>query len=227
MAACPRRHDPNPMSTLLLSPSEARVLAALVEKSITTPQYYPLTVNALMMAANQKNSRHPVMSLAEGEVGAALNTLEAQSLVQRDDLSGRVPKWRHRFQHQLLLKPQTMAVLATLMLRGAQTVAELRANAAGLGGPAEAEGVNAALADLGDRAQPLVQQLPRAPGQAAARWVHLLCGAPTAAELAEPLARPARAAEPESSAPSRAELEQRLEALEARVAELEKLFLER
>lgn len=215
------------MTALLLSPTEARVLAALVEKSITTPQYYPLTVNALMMAANQKNSRHPVMSLGEGEVGAALNALEAQSLVQRDDLSGRVPKWRHRFQHQLLLKPQTMAVLATLILRGAQTVAELRANAAGLGGPADAEGVTAALADLADRAQPMVQQLPRAPGQAAARWMHLLSGAPTAAELADQASRPARSTEQETSAPSRAELEQRLEALEARVAELEKLFLER
>lgn len=215
------------MTALLLSPTEARVLAALVEKSITTPQYYPLTVNALMMASNQKNSRHPVMSLGEGEVGGALNTLEALSLVQRDDLSGRVPKWRHRFQHQLLLKPQTMAVLATLILRGAQTVAELRANAAGLGGPAEAEGVTAALADLADRAQPLVQLLPRAPGQAAARWMHLLSGAPSAAELAEQAARPSRSAEPEVAAPSRAELEQRIEALEARVAELEKLFLER
>lgn len=215
------------MTALLLSPTEARVLAALVEKSITTPQYYPLTVNALMMAANQKNSRHPVMSLGEGEVGGALNALEALSLVQRDDLSGRVPKWRHRFQHQLLLKPQTMAVLATLMLRGAQTVAELRANAAGLGGPAEAEGVTAALADLADRAQPLVQLLPRAPGQAAARWMHLLSGAPSAAELAEQAARPSRSSEPEVAAHSRAELEQRIEALEARVAELEKLFLER
>ena len=215
------------MTALLLSPTEARVLAALVEKSITTPQYYPLTVNALMMASNQKNSRHPVMSLSEGEVGGALNALEALSLVHRDDLSGRVPKWRHRFQHQLLLKPQTMAVLATLILRGAQTVAELRANAAGLGGPAEAEGVTAALADLADRAQPMVQLLPRAPGQAAARWMHLLSGAPSAAELAEQAARPSRSSEPEASTPSRAELEQRIEALEARVTELEKLFLER
>jgi uncharacterized protein YceH (UPF0502 family) len=215
------------MTHLLLSPIEARVLSALVEKSITTPQYYPMTVNALMMASNQKNSRHPVMSLTEGDVGAALTQLDAGKLVQRDDLAGRVPKWRHRFQHQLLLKPHTLAILATLMLRGAQTPAELRANAAGLGGPADAEGVAAALADLSDRAQPFVTVLPRAPGQAAARWTHLLCGAPTASELAaEAASRPSRSsAEPEAAVSARAELEARVTALEARVVDLEQRLL--
>ncbi|GAC1628135.1 MAG: YceH family protein [Nevskia sp.] len=214
------------MTALLLSPNEARVLAALVEKSLTTPQYYPMTVNALMMASNQKNSRHPVMNLSEGDVGAALTQLDAGRLVQRDDLSGRVPKWRHRFQHQLLLKPHAMAVLATLMLRGAQTPAELRANAAGLAGPADAEGIATALADLADRAQPFVIQLPRAPGQAAARWMHMLSGAPTAADLAEPASsRPARAADTEPGAASRTGLEARLAALEQRVTELEQRLL--
>lgn len=214
------------MTSVLLTPNEARVLAALVEKSIATPQYYPMTVNALTMASNQKNARHPIMALSEGDVGAALTRLEAERLVQRDDLAGRVPKWRHRFQHQLLLKPHTVAVLATLMLRGPQTPAEIRGNAAGLGGPADAEGIAAALADLGDRAQPFVVQLPRAPGQAAARWMHTLCGEPSPADLAEPVsARPARSADPEPGAPSRAELEARLAALEARVAELERRLL--
>ncbi len=204
------------MNLILLSPIEARVLAALVEKSLTTPQYYPLTVNALMMAANQKNARSPVMSLTEGEVGAALNALEAEKLVQRDDLAGRVTKWRHRFHHQLLLKAHTTAVLATLMLRGPQTPAELRANAAGLGGPSDAEGVTAALADLADRAQPLVALLPRAPGQAAARYAHLLSGEPMTVE-AEPTRGTARPADRGNFA----EFEERLALLEARVAELE------
>ena len=205
------------MSELLLTPAEARVLASLVEKSITTPQYYPLTVNAIMLACNQKTVRAPVMSLSEGEVGAALNRLERDKLAARDDLSGRVPKWRHQFQHQLLLKPAELAVLATLMLRGPQTVAELRANAAALGAPAEAEGVNLALASLADRAQPLVALLARAPGQAAARYAHLLCGSPgvSAEALAEPAPpRPAMTAS----------LEFRLQVLEARVAELERRF---
>ncbi len=210
------------MSQILLSPFEARVLAALVEKSITTPQYYPMTVNALMMASNQKNSRSPVMNLTEGDTGAALNRLEADKLVTRDDNAGRVPKWRHRFHHQLLLKAPTMAVLATLMLRGPQTPAELRANAAVLNGPPDAEGIQAALNDLADRASPFVMQLGKQPGQAAARWMHLLGGAPTAAEIAahsaEITARPLRAAE---SSSSRSDLEARLAQLEARIEELE------
>lgn len=210
------------MSTpILLSPNEARVLAALVEKSITTPQYYPLTVNAVMMAANQKNSRHPVMSLSEGDAGAALNQLEAEKFAERDDRSGRVPKWRHRFQHQLLLKAPTMAVLTTLMLRGPQTVAELRANAAALNGPSDADGVQAALNDLADRAQPLVQQLPRQPGQAASRWVHLLSGPPDAALLDVPAAQTSRAATAAATATPSGSGMERLAQLEARVVELE------
>ena len=141
------------MSALLLTHAEARVVAALTEKSLTTPDYYPMTVNGLMAACNQKSSRAPLMTLSEGEVGNALLTLEEKSLVARDDSSARATKWRSRFQHQLLLKPATQAVLLTLMLRSAQTSAELRANAAVLNGPPDAEGIQAALNDLADRAQ--------------------------------------------------------------------------
>ena len=213
------------MTALLLTPNEARVLAALVEKSLTTPQYYPMTVNALMMASNQKNSRDPVMTLSEGDVGAALNRLDAERLAQRDDLAGRVPKWRHRFQHQLLLKPETMAVLATLMLRGPQTPAELRANAAALAGPADAEGVAAALADLADRAQPFAMPLSRAPGQAATRYVHLLCGEPDAqatGATTEPQARSGSSARHSPISAQTDELVARVAALEERLATLEK-----
>lgn len=164
------------MSTLLLTVHEARVLAALVEKSITTPQYYPMTVNAAMLAANQKNSRNPVLSLSEGDTGSALNTLELQGLVARDDSSTRATKWRQRMQNQMLLKPGTLALMATLILRGPQTIAELRANAQPLGGPEDSDGVFAALNDLSDRAQPYVTQLARAPGQKEARYAQLLCG---------------------------------------------------
>jgi uncharacterized protein YceH (UPF0502 family) len=203
------------MSELLLTSAEVRVLAALVEKSVATPQYYPMTVNALMAASNQKTARHPVMNLSEGEVGAALNSLEALGLAARDDLAGRVPKWRHRFQHQLLLKPPALALLATLMLRGPQTLSELKANAAGIGGPADAQDVSAALADLADRAQPLVMLLPRAAGQSAARYAHLLCGAPVVSET------PEAAPVPRPSTDTLAALEARIQALELRVAELE------
>lgn len=204
------------MSELLLTPNEARVVGALVEKSITTPQYYPMTVNAIMLAANQKTSRQPVMSLSEGEVGAALNQLEERRLVVRDSFSGRVQKWRHQFQHQMLLKPHTQAVLVTLMLRGPQTAAELRANAVGLGGPGDAESLAAALADLADRAQPLVVQLPRAAGQSAQRYAHTLCGAPESVPFEAP------AADGGGARPAGADLASRVLALERRVAELER-----
>jgi uncharacterized protein YceH (UPF0502 family) len=207
------------VSDLLLTPAEARVLAALVEKSILTPQYYPMTVNALMLAANQKTVRHPVMNLSEGDSGAALNTLEGLRLAQRDSSGSRAVKWRHQMQHQLLLKPAEMALLVTLMLRGPQTGSELRANAQALGGPTEAEGLQAAIASLHDRAQPLVTELPRGPGQKEARLAHLLCGPPQpGVEIQAPdlsgLAAPAGEASPQ--------LEQRLAALEARVDELER-----
>ncbi|WP_029922019.1 YceH family protein [Nevskia soli] len=206
------------MSELLLTPAEARVLAALVEKSITTPQYYPMTVNALMLAANQKTVRNPVMNLSEGDTGAALNRLERDRLAVRDGMSGRVIKWRHQMQHQMLLKAGELAVLVTLMLRGPQTGSELRANAHALGGPADAEGLQAVLASLHDRAQPLVTELPRAPGQKEARQAHLLCGTPTPGmDLVAPDVRSHAAAADEVPL----QLEQRLRALEARVSELE------
>ncbi len=203
------------MADLILSPGEARVLAALVEKAATTPQYYPMTVNALMLAANQKNARHPVMALSEGDTGAALNALEQRGLVRRDDHAGRVPKWRQQFATQLLLKPPVAAVLATLMLRGPQTAAELRTHAAALGGPAEAEGIAAALADLSDRAAPMVTSLPRAAGQAATRYAHTLCGD----VVVEAFVPPGPASLP--SADRIAELEARIDGLEARLAALE------
>lgn len=205
------------MSALILTAAEARVVAALTEKSLTTPDYYPMTVNGLMAACNQKSSRHPVMAFSEGEVGHALITLEEKSLVARDDSSSRATKWKSRFLHQLLLKPATQAVLVTLMLRSAQTTAELRANAAPLNGPADVEGVQAALDDLADRAQPLVLTLPRVAGQSAVRHAHLLCGEPLLPEVAAVAER----AVSSGSGERIAQLEARVAALEARLSSLE------
>ncbi len=205
------------MPLLLLTANEARVLAVLVEKSITTPQVYPLTVNGAMLGSNQKNSRYPLMSLSEGDVGAALHQLEVQRLVKRDESSGRAVKWRQQLQHQLLLKPDGVAVLATLMLRGPQTLAELRANASVLKGPASVEAVQSVLDDLADRAQPLVLKLPRASGQATQRYAHLLCG-----EAAIPALTDApSAASGGATSNLVAQLLERIDALEARVAQLE------
>lgn len=203
--------------SLVLTAVDARVIASLVEKSITTPQYYPLSVNAVVVACNQKSSRDPVMAVGEGEAGAALNRLEELRLAKRDDSSGRVAKWRHRFQHEMLLKEPVMAVLVTLMLRGPQTLAELRANAALLGGPSDTAALQAALADLADRAQPLVAALARQPGQSAQRYTQLLTpDAERQTADIEPEVLP-----PAASAAGASTLADRVAALEARVAELE------
>jgi uncharacterized protein len=196
-----------------LTPVQARVIATLVEKSISTPEYYPLTTNSLVNACNQKSQRAPQMQLTEGEVGGALRDFEAMDWVKRDD-SARATKWRQQFQHQMLLKREVQAVLVTLMLRGPQTVAELRGNAAYIGGPDDAAGVQAALDDLLDRADPLVMELPRQPGQAATRWAHLLCGEPDVPATVSSPAAPVSRAE-------RSDLEARVAALEARLAALE------
>lgn len=193
------------MSDLTLTAVQARVIGALVEKSLTTPQYYPMTVNALMAACNQKNCRHPVMSLREGEVGSALLDLLEMDLVA-EEIGARVPRWRHRFKHQFLLNNATLGVLVALMLRGPQTLAELRANTSNLGGPFELEAISEALDDLADRGQPLVKMLGTA-GQKGARYAHLLCGEDAIVEPAT-----SRAAEASNS---------RLDELEARVAQLE------
>lgn len=203
--------------TLALSAIEARVIASLVEKSITTPQYYPLSVNALAAACNQKSSRDPLMNLGEGEIGAALNRLEELRMVKREDQISRVPKWRHRFNHELLLKDAPMAVLAVLMLRGPQTLSELRANAAALNGPADIAGVRAALEDLADRAQPLIAALARQPGQSAQRYTQLICPETSAGLQTGPVESVAASA----GAPSAVSVAERVAALEARVAELE------
>lgn len=203
--------------TLALSAVEARVLASLVEKSITTPQYYPLSVNALVAACNQKSSRDPLMGLGEGEIGAALNRLEELRMVKREDQISRVPKWRHRFNHELLLKDAPMAVLAALMLRGPQTLSELRANAAPLNGPVDIAGVQAALEDLADRAQPLSAALARQPGQSAQRYTQLICPETSAGLQTGPVESVAASA----GGPSAVSLAERIAALEARVAELE------
>lgn len=195
------------MSELTLTPVQARVIGALVEKSLSTPQYYPMTVNGLMAACNQKNCRHPVMSLREGEVGSALLDLLELDLVA-EEVGARAPRWRHRFKHQFLLNETTLGVLVALMLRGPQTVAELRANTSNLGGPFEPEAIAAALEDLSDRGQPLVKRLGEG-GHKGTRYAHLLCGEDA---IVEPAASGGRGGEGSAS---------RLDALEARVAELE------
>ena len=199
-----------------LSPTEARVLATLMEKARTVPDSYPLTLNSLASGCNQKTSREPVMNLSEPDILAALDSLRERALVI--EVSGqRAMRWEHNFERVLGVPSQASALLGLLMLRGPQTAAELRTNAERWHRFADTGSVEVFLTELQERAAdkggPLVQLLPKAPGAREARWAHLLCGAP---EL--PAGGSQRGADATVAA---ATDDHRIQALEERVAVLE------
>lgn len=166
---------------------EVRVLGALIEKQLATPEYYPLTLNALIAACNQKSSREPVMELGEEQVQRALDRLQEEKLVWKV-LGGRATRWDHNLDATWQLDRAAKAVLGLLFLRGAQTAGELRARSDRMHEFATIEDVEATLQHL----VPLVQELPRRPGQKEARWTQVLSGV-AAAPAAEESASPAHA----------------------------------
>lgn len=158
-----------------LTPVEARIAAVLVEKQATVPDTYPLSLNALTAGCNQKTARDPVMQLAEADVLAALDELKTLSLVV--EVSGsRVTRYEHNLGRVLGIPSQSVALLATLMLRGPLTAAELRTYSERLHRFADVSSVEGFLDELATREPQRVLRLPRAPGAREARWVHLLCG---------------------------------------------------
>jgi uncharacterized protein len=161
-----------------LSLIETRVLGTLYEKQHTVPDSYPLTLNALVSGANQKTSRSPVMEASESEVQAALDSLKSANLVMETS-GGRVSRYSHNLERVLQVPSQSAAILTVLMLRGPQTVGELRINCERLHSFADISAVQGFLDELAARpAGPLVVQLARLPGSREARWAHLLSGAP-------------------------------------------------
>ena len=164
-----------------LSPSEARALGVLVEKALTVPDSYPLSLNSLTLGCNQKTARDPVLNLAEGEVQEALDGLKALALAYESSGS-RVNRYAHNAGRVLGVPSQSVALLAVLLLRGPQTVSELRANSERLHRFADLSAVEGFLDELAARSDekggPLVLKLPRMPGSREARWAHLLCGTP-------------------------------------------------
>lgn len=166
-----------------------RVLGSLIEKESTTPDSYPLTLNALTAACNQTSNRDPVLQLDEGTVASALDDLSRRQLARgalRSD--SRVPRYRHLLAETLNLHPAEIAVLGVLMLRGPQTVGEIRTRTARLFEFPDLARVELTLQSLASLAQPLVVQLPRQPGQKELRYAHLLSGEPTV-EASSPVAR--------------------------------------
>lgn len=167
------------MSTDLhdLSPVEARILGVLVEKERTTPDAYPLTLNSLTAGCNQKTSREPVLNLTETEVREALEELRDRNLVlETYGASGRVLRYAHNFGKTYALPGPVVPLLAVLMLRGPQTVNELRANCDRLHAFPDASTVEAYLEELAQPSKAMALKLPRQPGAREQRWTHLLCG---------------------------------------------------
>lgn len=199
-----------------LTPLEARILGVLIEKSKTTPDVYPLTVNGLSAGCNQKTSRDPVMNLTEGEIQASLEELRGRLLViESYGASGRVLRYAHNFARVYGVASAAVDLLAVLMLRGPQTASELRANCERLHHFADASAVEAYLDELACReAGSLARKLPRQPGAREPRWVHLLCG--------EPASLPTAGAADEAS--ELADLKARVERLERELAELRALL---
>ncbi|MDH4108623.1 MAG: DUF480 domain-containing protein [Gammaproteobacteria bacterium] len=210
--------------TIQLTANEARVLGCLLEKSVITPEQYPLTLNALTNACNQKSSREPVLSLAQGLVQHTVRDLEAKHLVRiEENFRSRVEKYVQRFCNtpfsEFQFDDAQYAIITLLLLRGPQTPGELRAHSGRLHAFADNEAVVEALQGLIDRdGGPLVVRLPRSPGRKDSEYMHLFCG---------PIDVDARAAEVEAKAESPQatrvsilDLARRVDALEEELAAL-------
>ena len=161
---------------------EARVIGCLIEKAITTPDQYPLSLNALVNACNQKSNRDPLMDLSESTVQQTLDGLSKKHLVmEKSGFGSRVPKYQHRFCNTefgtLKLDPQELAIICEMLVRGPQTPGELRTRASRMASFADTSQVEAALARLRDRPDgPFVVQLAREPNRRDSRWAHLFSG---------------------------------------------------
>jgi uncharacterized protein YceH (UPF0502 family) len=180
----PNATEPIPHSnaiSVLISPVAARVLGCLIEKEIATPDIYPLSLNALTNACNQRSNRDPLMSLSESDVTAALDELRLHKLaVVFSGAESRVAKYKHKLEQVFPMDELARALMCELFVRGAQTTASLRSNAARLHRMPEAEQVEQALLELNQRISgPLVKKLQRQSGQKEGRWAHLLSGEPS------------------------------------------------
>jgi len=211
-----------------LSPMEARVIGCLIEKQITTPDQYPLSLNALVNACNQKSNRDPVMDVDEATVQATVDSLSKKHLVlERSGFGSRVPKYQHRFCNTefgtLKLSPQELAIVCELMLRGPQTPGELRSRASRMAPFADVSEVEATLESLQKREDgPFVVRLAREPGRRESRYAHLFSGpVASAASANEALEPTPRASVPASATGSAASSNSAVASTAARLERLE------
>ena len=194
-----------------ISAVEARILGSLIEKEATTPEAYPLTANAVVLACNQKNNREPVLDLEPGKVGHALREMGGKNLIGFVH-GARAQRYEHRFAQAYSVTIKQQALLSIMLLRGPQTIAELHARCERLAAFADHDEVRQTLERLMQRTPVLVVNLGRAHGQREDRYMHLLCGPVAAADFAD--------AEEFARSPRRISLEARVETLEAAVQSL-------
>jgi uncharacterized protein len=207
--------------TYILDPVETRILGALAEKEITTSDYYPLSLNALVNACNQKSNRDPVMDLDESAVRTALRSLDDKALARSAAGDSRVAKYEHQLQEAFNFTRHEMAIMCELMLRGPQTPGELRSRASRLHPFEDLSVVHSTLQHLMHRESPLVKLLTRRPGTKEARYGQLLSGdvaEPAPVEAAERQQRPAQ--QPSDDRMTR--LEEEISALKGEIAELKR-----
>jgi uncharacterized protein len=191
---------------LLLHPVEVRVLGSLLEKEVTTPEYYPLSLNALVNACNQKSNRDPVVDYDADTVDQALQSLRDKGLLLAITGAGsRVPKYGHRISEKLNLGRRELAIMCELMVRGPQTLGELRTHCERMHAFDDLTEVEAVI----ERLPELIVKLPRRPGEKEVRYAHLLCGTPEISET-----------EPQALELTRADRPDRIGALELEIAQI-------
>ncbi len=216
-----------------LSPLEVRIVGSLLEKEVTTPEYYPLSLNALVLACNQKTNRNPVMSLADGTVAASLEPLRGRGLVYFVHETGsRVEKYRQRLSEDLNLDRRELAVVCVLMLRGFQTVGELRERTQRLYIFDDLASVESCLNRMIERSPaPLAVKLPRAAGSKEPRYAHLLSGIPEVIETeanhftpSDPVGRPSQVERINTLENEVADLRQEVAEIRGQLVEFRKQF---
>lgn len=205
-----------------LKPIEIRVLGVLIEKSMTNADTYPLTLNSLTLGCNQKTNRDPVLSLSEGEVAAAVHELQQWQLVSFADTprGSRANRFRHEVEQRFGWNAVQRAVMAELMIRGPQTLGELRTHVSRMIPPGDIAYLTELLGDFERADPPMVRELPRQPGQSTTRWAQLLGGPVDVSHISSPPAQTSRADISAEDEHAHTVLGARIDSLTAEVADL-------
>ena len=207
---------------VILNATEVRVLGSLIEKELTTPEYYPLSLNALVNACNQKSNRDPVVNLEEAEVIKALDSLRFKQFALLSGAGGRVAKYRHALVEKFRFSPPELALLCELLVRGPQTVGELRTRGERMNTFSDLAEVEALLEELMERTPAIVTRLPRQAGRKEPRYCHLFAGEPDSSAEAQPEPGAARGRSAVDSG-QLDKLEQEVSELRQEVSELRQL----